>query len=398
LDEKKMMKLMLIPQILLYIDPGTGSIILQALVATIVGASLAVKLFWQRIKIKVFLPFSRLLSSCITKTWWNLPLSRQNKETLKSFVFSAFPFFFYRSKVYRNWKDAKYNSAINIGEKRSVNNQDVSFIINAAIQDMPESGTESVSNEQVCSVAIVLHAFYYEIFLEIMDYLKQIKSVDFSVYVTSPHDLSEKMIRFFESASYKYRFLLVENHGRDILPFFKIIPLAFQDGHQLILKIHTKKSDHRLTGDLWRKDIFKNLLTEKAMQNAISLFNSDKSIGLMGATGHIVPMSLYYGANARSLELLSQCMGVTSSLITNLNFAAGSMFYARKQALMPLLNLGLKSEDFEEEKGQNDGTLAHAVERAFAVSTRAAGLKLVDNSYEPQNPFPNITKDHPFTH
>ncbi|MCX6303946.1 MAG: hypothetical protein NT040_03170 [Bacteroidetes bacterium] len=35
--------------ILTYIDPGTGSIILQALVATVVGAAIAVKLFWHRL-------------------------------------------------------------------------------------------------------------------------------------------------------------------------------------------------------------------------------------------------------------------------------------------------------------------------------------------------------------
>jgi len=35
--------------VLLYIDPGTGSIILQALVATVVGAGIAVRLFWHRI-------------------------------------------------------------------------------------------------------------------------------------------------------------------------------------------------------------------------------------------------------------------------------------------------------------------------------------------------------------
>jgi len=33
-----------------YIDPGTGSIILQAIVATIVGAGIAFKLYWNRIK------------------------------------------------------------------------------------------------------------------------------------------------------------------------------------------------------------------------------------------------------------------------------------------------------------------------------------------------------------
>ena len=38
-----------IVNMLLYIDPGTGSIILQALVASVVGAAIAVKLFWHRI-------------------------------------------------------------------------------------------------------------------------------------------------------------------------------------------------------------------------------------------------------------------------------------------------------------------------------------------------------------
>jgi hypothetical protein len=35
--------------VLAYIDPGTGSILLQALIATLVGAAVAIKLFWHRI-------------------------------------------------------------------------------------------------------------------------------------------------------------------------------------------------------------------------------------------------------------------------------------------------------------------------------------------------------------
>jgi hypothetical protein len=34
---------------LLYIDPGTGSIIVQALVATAVGAAISLKLYWHRL-------------------------------------------------------------------------------------------------------------------------------------------------------------------------------------------------------------------------------------------------------------------------------------------------------------------------------------------------------------
>jgi hypothetical protein len=34
---------------LAYIDPGTGSIILQAIIAGVVGAAIAGKIFWHRI-------------------------------------------------------------------------------------------------------------------------------------------------------------------------------------------------------------------------------------------------------------------------------------------------------------------------------------------------------------
>jgi hypothetical protein len=33
-----------------YIDPGTGSFVIQGIIAAVVGAGVAVKLFWSRIK------------------------------------------------------------------------------------------------------------------------------------------------------------------------------------------------------------------------------------------------------------------------------------------------------------------------------------------------------------
>jgi len=33
----------------LYIDPGTGSIIIQLIIATIIGGLVAIKMFWQKI-------------------------------------------------------------------------------------------------------------------------------------------------------------------------------------------------------------------------------------------------------------------------------------------------------------------------------------------------------------
>ncbi len=35
---------------LAYIDPGTGSFVIQGIIAAVVGASLVIKMFWHRIK------------------------------------------------------------------------------------------------------------------------------------------------------------------------------------------------------------------------------------------------------------------------------------------------------------------------------------------------------------
>ena len=35
---------------LAYIDPGTGSFVIQGIIAVVVGAGLAIKMFWHRIK------------------------------------------------------------------------------------------------------------------------------------------------------------------------------------------------------------------------------------------------------------------------------------------------------------------------------------------------------------
>jgi hypothetical protein len=40
----------LAPRLLSYIDPGTGSLVLQVVVGAVIGALVAAKVYWQRVK------------------------------------------------------------------------------------------------------------------------------------------------------------------------------------------------------------------------------------------------------------------------------------------------------------------------------------------------------------
>ena len=42
-----------------YIDPGSGSMILQMLVGTLLGAGIVVKLYWQKIRMKIRMKFMK---------------------------------------------------------------------------------------------------------------------------------------------------------------------------------------------------------------------------------------------------------------------------------------------------------------------------------------------------
>jgi len=336
------------------------------------------------------------ISSAITKLWWHLPLGRQQKEILKRRLFILFPFIFRNTKVYKNWHDANLLTDdhdltfTHISKGFSQSEPDKEFCFEPQLE-------HSNNLKPVGSLAIIIHVFYPEILDEIINYLTKWKKEDFQIYLTTPHDKLAKLNELNKNSILKTNIHAVDNHGRDILPFLKILPGVLDDGHDIILKLHTKKSDHRQTGDLWRRDVFKKLLSESSNQQVIDIFNSNGSVGIIGPSGHIVPMSLYYGANAKKIRHLSQRMNVQPQIVNSLSFVAGSMFYARKEAFKPLIDIELNEDDFEAEASQNDGTMAHAVERAFAISSYAAGFMIADTNYSSSKSSPVLTKDHPFT-
>ena len=224
------------------------------------------------------------------------------------------------------------------------------------------------------SIAVVIHAFYEEIFDEILGYLDKISAMPLKLYVTASAALHGSAEKKLSGQLHPYKLLAVNNRGRDILPFLKIMPAVLQGEHPYVIKIHTKKSPHRTDGDIWRRDVFDKLLTMSELKKLLAYFDRNPQIGILGPTGHIVPMRCYYGSNAPNVERLSARMGMEKEQLRYINFIAGSMFIARLEALEPLLNLAVGDEEFETETGQIDGTLAHAIERLFPISALARGF------------------------
>jgi lipopolysaccharide biosynthesis protein len=65
-------------------------------------------------------------------------------------------------------------------------------------------------------------------------------------------------------------------------------------------------------------------------------------------------------------------------------YFGGTMFWARLDAIDPILKLNLMPDDFQSEHGQIDGTTAHAIERMFGSATKLNNKKIygIDANYE----------------
>ena len=225
--------------------------------------------------------------------------------------------------------------------------------------------------------AIVIHAFYEEIFCEIMKKIRGFRVDNIKLFVTTSNILFEKINRILINSGFNFDIMKCENRGRDVLPLLKILKLIINQNYKFVLKIHTKKSTHRTDGHLWRDEIFSELLTERFIFASINAMTTHRDIAMVAPKNSILPMSSYWGSNSHRVLALAERFGISRDEVESLNFAAGTMFFTKTEILEQLLHLGLAEGDFEDECGQTDGTLAHAIEIIFAVICYVKNTRII---------------------
>jgi FMN phosphatase YigB (HAD superfamily) len=238
-------------------------------------------------------------------------------------------------------------------------------------------------------IGIMAHVYYADLLDEFAGYLSHMPvPFDLLVSVISEDVRAQAEERF--SGLKNVRCLdirVVPNRGRDLAPFFATFAdeIARLD---LIAHIHTKKSLY--TGSEqndWRRYLLDTLLGGQArLEWLLGTFQSNPRIGLIYPESHpSVPLAGHtWLSNLDSARELGRALELAITPDAYLDFPAGSMFWARVEAIRPLLELGLQVEDFPPEAGQKDGTLQHALERMIGQIVRhrdfAIGVLPTDQS------------------
>jgi len=224
-------------------------------------------------------------------------------------------------------------------------------------------------------IAVVIHAFYMDVFQEILETLGEADS-RVKIFVTTATERENDVREILAGSHFAWELRVYANHGRDVFPFLSLLKELDLDAFAFILKLHTKKSLHREDGESWRQQAVSCLATFEQREWILRQMCEAPSIGMVGPRDHVVPMHFYHGSNILNMKWLAARLGFETLSLDKEVFIAGTMFLARTDALIPLLNIALEASDFEPEAAQLDGTMAHAIERAFTFSAAAAGLQI----------------------
>ncbi|WP_434982651.1 glycoside hydrolase family 99-like domain-containing protein [Xanthomonas arboricola] len=239
-----------------------------------------------------------------------------------------------------------------------------------ALTRAPDVVTESRSP----SACVVLHAWYLDVLNEMLDAIAEC-GTPLRIIVTTDLTKVIEVNQCIQQRGIQAEVEGFENRGRDILPFLHVANRLLDEGVQLVLKLHTKKSTHRDDGNAWRNEMLAALLMPQRVDAIVDAFSTDPLIGLMAPDGHLLPVTDFIGGNADALDYLAVRTGTDAPDATSL-FASGSMFWARLEALRPLLDAHLHPSEFESEQGQIDGTLAHAIERFVGLAVTSSGHRV----------------------
>lgn len=221
----------------------------------------------------------------------------------------------------------------------------------------------------------VIHAWYLEEFDELLDIIVA-SGLDWRLVVTTSSDHAETIRARLAASGFAFELMITENRGRDVLPFLKVAGKLWDEGAQIVLKLHTKRTTHRTDGSQWRRELVEGLVGGSRGGEIFDAFRRQPDLGMVGAEGHIQLLAPYLGANLDNLEYLSVKMGIPELDADADLFMPGSMFWIRLDALRPVLDANLDEWEFEQEVGQVDGTMAHALERVFCLSTRATAFRI----------------------
>lgn len=228
--------------------------------------------------------------------------------------------------------------------------------------------------------AVVVHVFYPDVWREIAQHLNALP-VDLDVIATVPDDPEFDQVAraIVHSDAPRAHVVRQPNVGRDVLGFIHLVNSGALSRYDAVCKLHTKKSLHLMNGAAWRQELIEGLLPSSGTDTLLEAFLQDESAQMLVPDRFLYRGDTWWSINKPVAERLVEGKGMTLTP-GDLNFAAGSMFWCKPKVLNEIRHLAFLPDQFVVEKGQLDGTTAHAFERLTGFICARVGGRIAATS------------------
>lgn len=231
-------------------------------------------------------------------------------------------------------------------------------------------------------LAVMIHLYYPEMWETFQARFTYLQDVPFDLFVSIPSGKDcPQLLSDYPDAFVAH----TPNKGRDILPFIKLMKRVIDGNYEYVLKLHSKKSPQRSKGSKWADELLNKLIPQdkKLLQEIIDILQRSDT-GIIGPADNYLPLSIYAVDNEpgmiRALSTIydEKLAAEVSRKKSDYGFFAGSMFWCRTDAISHIIEADFPIRAFPREKGQLDGTFAHALERIFSVVPEIDGRMMYE--------------------
>lgn len=240
-------------------------------------------------------------------------------------------------------------------------------------------------NENIVPKIGLFFHIYFEDLIEECYYYSSNMPEYVDIYITTDKkEKKEKIEKVFSKLKNKIDIKIIENRGRDVSAF--LVP-----NREEILKYdyacfaHDKKTKQlkpESKGEDFKYKCLENILGSKIfVENIINLFERNPRLGLLSPplpnhADFYANLGREWGENYdETVKFLKKLNIVDIDIDKNKTAIApyGTMFWFRPIAFKKILSKEWKYEDFPKEPNNIDGTLLHAIERAYPFVAQDAG-------------------------
>jgi lipopolysaccharide biosynthesis protein len=250
-----------------------------------------------------------------------------------------------------------------------------------AVQDMSEQRPPSELMGGL-RMAVIIHAYYLEPLPSFLQTLSTYADVSAIVLTTDTRDKVQAihpLLEPFRRKGIDSQVVQVENRGRDVLPFWRVLKDIACD-FDYFLKFHMKCSAHgnstftqlngQDAGQAWTDDLLACLLpAPQTGFGEIAAFMRKRDLGAIFPRPWS-PVEKYGWGDAANLNHAVRIMAANhvpaTSLFLPLIYPVGNMFYGNVKAFLAFAEYFLAGISIPKEPVPQDGSVLHAIERCYA--------------------------------